>query len=73
MTKLTDILAITGKPGLYKLVSRGNNMLIVSDYVTAFNNIKSAVENGIISESYLDYQLMPVLGLKVKKGLITQQ
>ena len=48
-------------------------MLIVTDYVTAFNNIKSAVENGTIKESYLDYQLMPVLGLKVKKGLITQQ
>ena len=29
MTKLNEILAITGKPGLYKLVSRGNNMLIV--------------------------------------------
>ena len=29
MTKLKDILAITGKPGLFKLVSRGNNMLIV--------------------------------------------
>lgn len=26
---LETILAITGKPGLYKLVSRGNNMLIV--------------------------------------------
>lgn len=26
---LRDILSITGKPGLYKLVSRGNNMLIV--------------------------------------------
>lgn len=26
---LNNILAITGKPGLYKLVSRGNNMLIV--------------------------------------------
>ena len=26
---LQEILAITGKPGLYKLVSRGNNMLIV--------------------------------------------
>ena len=25
---LRDILSITGKPGLYKLVSRGNNMLI---------------------------------------------
>ena len=29
MSKLSEILAITGKPGLYKLVSRGNNMLIV--------------------------------------------
>lgn len=26
---LKNILSITGKPGLYKLVSRGNNMLIV--------------------------------------------
>ncbi len=26
---LRDILSITGKPGLYQLVSRGNNMLIV--------------------------------------------
>ena len=26
---LNNILSITGKPGLYKLVSRGNNMLIV--------------------------------------------
>lgn len=33
MTKLKDILAITGKPGLYKLVSRGNNMLIVESLV----------------------------------------
>ena len=33
MTKLTEILAITGKPGLYKLISRGNNMLIVESLV----------------------------------------
>ena len=33
MAKLTEILAITGKPGLYKLVSRGNNMLIVESLV----------------------------------------
>ena len=33
MTKLTEILAITGKPGLYRLVSRGNNMLIVESLV----------------------------------------
>jgi hypothetical protein len=29
MESIKNILAITGKPGLYKLVSRGNNMLIV--------------------------------------------
>ena len=32
-TMLKNILAITGKPGLYKLVSRGNNMLIVESLV----------------------------------------
>lgn len=30
---LKNILSITGKPGLYKLVSRGNNMLIVESLV----------------------------------------
>ncbi len=30
---LKDILSITGKPGLYKLVNRGNNMLIVESLV----------------------------------------
>ena len=33
MEKINNILAITGKPGLYKLVSRGNNMLIVESLV----------------------------------------
>ena len=30
---LRNILAITGKPGLYKLISRGSNMLIVESLV----------------------------------------
>lgn len=30
---LKDILSISGKPGLYKLVSRGNNMLIVESLI----------------------------------------
>lgn len=30
---LKEILSITGKPGLYKLVNRGNNMLIVESLV----------------------------------------
>lgn len=33
MTSLKNILAVTGKPGLYELVSRGNNMLIVQSLV----------------------------------------
>ena len=33
MTSLKNILAITGKPGLYELVSRGNNMLIVQSLI----------------------------------------
>ena len=33
MESLKNILAITGKPGLYKLVSRGTNMLIVESLV----------------------------------------
>ena len=33
MEKINNILAITGKPGLYKLVCRGNNMLIVESLV----------------------------------------
>jgi len=33
MENLKNILAITGKPGLYKLVSRGNNMLIVESLI----------------------------------------
>ena len=30
---LKNILSITGKPGLYKLVSQGNNMLIVESLI----------------------------------------
>lgn len=30
---LKNILSITGKPGLYKLVNRGNNMLIVESLI----------------------------------------
>lgn len=56
-------------PAEVQAVLAGNNMLIVSDFASAFTSLKNAVENKIISEEYLDYQLMPVIALKVKKGL----
>ncbi|MDE5774506.1 MAG: DUF5606 domain-containing protein [Muribaculaceae bacterium] len=31
---LRTILSVTGKPGLYKLISQGNNLLIVEDLIT---------------------------------------
>lgn len=51
-------------------VLAGNNMLIVTDYVTAFNEIKQAVTDGVILEPQIDYALVPVLALKIQKGLI---
>ena len=53
-------------------VLAGNNMLIVTDYKTAFNEILQAVNSGIIKESQIDYALVPVLALKIEKGLLKQ-
>lgn len=47
-------------------VIAGNNMLVVSDYVTAFNNIKKAVDEAVITEAQIDYLLIPVLALKLE-------
>lgn len=38
---LKAILSISGKPGLYKLVSQGKNMLIVESLQTITGAIKS--------------------------------
>lgn len=58
-------------PAAVQAVIAGNNMLIVSDYKTAFNEIKQAVENGTISESLIDYLIIPNLSLKIKQGLLS--
>ena len=41
---LKNILAITGKPGLYKLVSRGTNMLIVESLVDGKRCVERCVD-----------------------------
>ncbi|MBQ9144000.1 MAG: DUF5606 domain-containing protein, partial [Paludibacteraceae bacterium] len=45
---LRDILSITGKPGLYKLVSRGNNMLIVESLLDG-NRVPTYARDKIVS------------------------
>lgn len=58
-------------PATVQAVLAGNNMLIVSDIESAFNEIKNAVSAGLINESRLDSILESVIKLKIEKGLIT--
>ena len=58
-------------PATVQAVLAGNNMLIVSDFETAFTEIKDAVVSGIIDEEKLNTALEPVIKLKIAKGLIT--
>ncbi len=59
-------------PATVQAVLAGNNLLIVTDYKTAFNEIKEAVESGVITEAQVNYALVPVLALKIEKGLFKQ-
>lgn len=71
---ITDDLAMDAVNKFYQgtyekevqAVLAGNNMLIVSDYKNAFNNIKNAVENGALSESLIEDAIWPVLFRKAK-------
>lgn len=46
--KLKEILAITGKPGLYRLVSRGNRMLIVESLDEAKKRMPAYASNQVL-------------------------
>ena len=77
---LTDDLsmdAITlycGDQGPYAdAVNAGNDMLIVTDYQAAYNDILSAVKCGYISEETLDRAVMRILAWKYTKGLIDSE
>lgn len=70
---LKNILAITGKPGLYRLVNRGNNMLIVES-LTDGKRMPSYARDKIISLADVsmyttgdDIELWKVLEATLKK------
>ena len=50
-----------------KAVNAGNDLIITTDYETAYNQILNAVKNGMISEETLDNAVIHILKLK---GLI---
>lgn len=49
-----------------KAVLAGNDMIIVTDYQSAFNEIRSAVENGDIDESVIDNAIDRIMKIKNK-------
>ncbi|MBQ9071595.1 MAG: beta-hexosaminidase [Bacilli bacterium] len=50
----------------------GNNLVITTDYETSFNEIKNSIEDGIISEKYIDELAFKVLAWKYYKGLMIE-
>lgn len=54
-----------------KAILAGNNLLIITDY-ERINDVKSAVENGTISEDTIDELVFRVIAWKYYKGLMIQ-
>lgn len=55
-----------------KAVLAGNDLIITTDYAGAFNEIKTAVNNGTISENQIDKLAFRVLAWKYYKGLMIE-
>ncbi|MDE7432225.1 MAG: beta-hexosaminidase [Lachnospiraceae bacterium] len=57
-------------PPTVMAVLAGNDMLTVSDIGTSFNEIKNAVNRGIIDQSIIDRAVIRILAWKYAKGLM---
>lgn len=53
-------------------VNAGNDMLIVTEYAAAYNDILSAAENGEIAQETIDRAVMRIIAWKYAKGLLEQ-
>lgn len=52
-----------------KAIDAGNDLIIVTDYETAFNQIKDAVNNSTLSENTIDKSVLRILAWKYYKQL----
>lgn len=72
---MTDDLAMEAvnsyvqKPSVAALKS-GNDMIIISDYVSGISDIKEAIENGTLDEEILDRAVTRVLAWKYYKNMM---
>ncbi len=53
-----------------KALVAGNNLIITTDYPTSFQNIKTAVEDEIVSEELIDNLALNVIAWKYYKGIM---
>lgn len=60
-------------PSTVTAVLAGNDMLTVSDIETSFNEIKQAVDDGIIEQSTIDHAVMRILAWKYFKNLMDSE
>lgn len=51
-------------------VKAGNDLIIITDYLTGINDIKEALKNGDLEESLIDKVVLRVLSWKYYKGLL---
>ncbi len=73
---ITDDLAMeaikeytSGSPAVNAILA-GNDMIIITDYKTAYNDIINSIEKGKILESQVDQKVFKILAWKYYKGLI---
>lgn len=71
---ITDDLAMGATSGIddaaVKAVQAGNNLIIVTDYADSFTSIKTAVEDGSLTETEIDELVFKTLAWKYYKGLM---
>lgn len=71
---IADDLSMSALDGVdnvaVKAIQGGNDILITTDYETSFNEIKSAISNGTLSENQIDKAAFKVLSWKYYKMLM---
>lgn len=74
---ITDDLAMGATSNIsdanVKAILAGNDLIITTDYDKTFNDIKTAVNNGTISEDLIDKLAFRVLAWKYYKGLMIEK
>lgn len=72
---ITDDLAMSAITNyvsnpVVKAITSGNDMIIISDYQKGYQEVLNALDDGTISEDYLDYLVFRILSWKYYKGIL---